>query len=202
MITYLLPLLIGYTGGRMVYGVRGGVVGAVATTGVIVGTDIPMFIGAMILGPLTAWLMMKLDKIWEGRVKPGFEMLIDNFSAGILAAGMAVVGMLVVGPVVKAFSDGASAVVEFLVINGLLPFTSIFIEPAKVLFLNNAVNHGILTPAGYPAGARGGQVHPVPARSQPRSGLRHPARLLDLRHGPGQGVRAGCGPDPVRRRHP
>lgn len=148
MITYLLPLLIGYTGGRMVYGVRGGVVGAVATTGVIVGTDIPMFIGAMMLGPLTAWLMKKLDKIWEGRVKPGFEMLIDNFSAGILAAGMAVVGMLVVGPVVKAFSNGASAVVEFLVINGLLPFTSIFIEPAKVLFLNNAINHGILTPLG------------------------------------------------------
>ncbi|AXJ09216.1 PTS mannitol transporter subunit IICBA [Arthrobacter sp. PM3] len=148
MITYLLPLLIGYTGGRMVYGVRGGVVGAVATMGVIVGTDIPMFIGAMILGPLTGWLMMKADKIWEGRVKPGFEMLIDNFSAGILAAIMAVVGMMVVGPVVKAFSNGASAVVEFLVINGLLPFTSIFIEPAKVLFLNNAVNHGILTPLG------------------------------------------------------
>ena len=148
MITYMLPLLIGYTGGRMVYGVRGGVVGAVATMGVIVGTDIPMFIGAMILGPLTAWIMMKLDKIWEGRVKPGFEMLIDNFSAGILAAAMAVVGMLVVGPIVKAFSNGASAVVEFLVVNGLLPFTSIFIEPAKVLFLNNAVNHGILTPLG------------------------------------------------------
>jgi PTS system mannitol-specific IIC component len=148
MITFLLPLLIAYTGGRMVYGVRGGVVGAVATTGVIVGTDIPMFIGAMILGPLTAWLMKKADKIWEGRVKPGFEMLIDNFSAGILAAAMAVVGMLVVGPVVKAFSNGASAVVEFLVLNGLLPFTSIFIEPAKVLFLNNAVNHGILTPLG------------------------------------------------------
>lgn len=148
MITYMLPLLIGYTGGRMVYGVRGGVVGAVATMGVIVGTDIPMFIGAMILGPLTAWLMMKADKIWEGRVKPGFEMLIDNFSAGILAAAMAVVGMLVVGPIVKAFSNGASAVVEFLVANGLLPFTSIFIEPAKVLFLNNAVNHGILTPLG------------------------------------------------------
>jgi PTS system mannitol-specific IIC component len=148
IITYLLPLLIGYTGGRMVYGVRGGVVGAVATMGVIVGTDIPMFIGAMALGPLTAWLMMKVDKIWEGRVKPGFEMLIDNFSAGILAAIMAVVGMLVVGPVVKAFSNGASAVVEWLVANGLLPFTSIFIEPAKVLFLNNAVNHGILTPLG------------------------------------------------------
>jgi PTS system mannitol-specific IIC component len=148
MITYLLPLLIAYTGGRMVHGVRGGVVGAAATMGVIVGTDIPMFIGAMIMGPLTAWIMKKLDKVWEGRVKPGFEMLIDNFSAGIVAAIMAIFGMLVIGPVVKAFSTGASAVVEFLVHNGLLPLTSIFIEPAKVLFLNNAVNHGILTPLG------------------------------------------------------
>lgn len=148
MITYLLPLLIGYTGGKMIHGVRGGVVGAAATMGVIVGTDIPMFIGAMIMGPLTAWVMKKLDKVWEGRIKPGFEMLIDNFSAGILASIMAVLGMLVVGPVVLAFSNGAGHVVEFLVNHGLLPLTSIFIEPAKVLFLNNAVNHGILTPLG------------------------------------------------------
>ncbi|MCB5292142.1 PTS mannitol transporter subunit IICBA [Arthrobacter sp. SO3] len=148
MIVYLLPLLIAYTGGRMVHGVRGGVVGAAATMGVIVGTDIPMFIGAMLMGPLTAWIMKKLDKIWEGRVKPGFEMLIDNFTAGIVAAALGIFGLLVIGPAVKAFSDGASAVVEFLVHNGLLPLTSIFIEPAKVLFLNNAVNHGILTPLG------------------------------------------------------
>ena len=148
MITYMLPLLIGYTGGKMIHGVRGGVVGAVATMGVVVGTDIPMFIGAMIMGPLTAWVMKKLDRVWEGRVKPGFEMLIDNFSAGILSGIMAVVGLVVVGPVVLAFSNGAGHVVEFLVNNGLLPLTSIFIEPAKVLFLNNAINHGILTPLG------------------------------------------------------
>ncbi len=148
MIKFLLPLLIGYTGGKMVHGVRGGVVGAVATMGVIVGTDIPMFIGAMIMGPLTAIVMKKLDKFWEGRVKPGFEMLIDNFSAGILSGIMAVLGLLVVGPVVLAFSNAAGKGVEFLVNSGLLPLTSLFIEPAKVLFLNNAINHGILTPLG------------------------------------------------------
>jgi PTS system mannitol-specific IIC component len=146
MITYLLPLLIGYTGGRMVHGVRGGVVGAAATMGVIVGTDIPMFIGAMIMGPLTAFIMKKLDGLWEGKIKPGFEMLVDNFSAGIVAAIMAIFGLLAVGPLVTAFSNAAGAVVDFLVTNGLLPFTSILIEPAKVLFLNNAINHGILTP--------------------------------------------------------
>ncbi len=146
MITYLLPLLIGYTGGRMVHGLRGGVVGAAATMGVIVGTDIPMFIGAMIMGPLTAFIMKKLDGLWAGKIKPGFEMLVDNFSAGIVAAAMAVFGLIAVGPLVTAFSNAAGAVVDFLVTNGLLPFTSILIEPAKVLFLNNAINHGILTP--------------------------------------------------------
>jgi PTS system mannitol-specific IIC component len=148
MITYLLPLLIGYTGGKMIHGVRGGVIGAIATMGVIVGADIPMFIGAMIMGPLSALVMKKLDGVWEGRVKPGFEMLIDNFSSGIVGAIMAIFGMLLINPLVIAFSNGAGAVVQFLVNNGLLPLTSIFIEPAKVLFLNNAINHGILTPLG------------------------------------------------------
>ncbi|MEX5297645.1 PTS mannitol transporter subunit IICBA [Kocuria sp. CPCC 205292] len=148
MITYLLPLLIAYTGGRMVYDVRGGVVGAIATMGVIVGTDIPMFIGAMLMGPLTAWLMKKVDSIWDGKIKPGFEMLVNNFSAGILAALMAIFGFFLVGPAVLAFSNAAAAAVDFLVTRGLLPLTSILIEPAKVLFLNNAINHGILTPLG------------------------------------------------------
>ncbi|MGQ1839425.1 PTS mannitol transporter subunit IICBA [Kocuria turfanensis] len=148
MITYLLPLLIAYTGGRMVYDVRGGVVGAIATMGVIVGADIPMFIGAMIMGPLTAWLMKKIDGIWDGKIKPGFEMLVNNFSAGIFAALMAIVGFFVVGPAVLVFSNAAAAAVDFLVVNSLLPLTSILIEPAKVLFLNNAINHGILTPLG------------------------------------------------------
>ncbi|WP_043440763.1 PTS mannitol transporter subunit IICBA [Arthrobacter sp. L77] len=148
MITYLLPLLIAYTGGRMVYDVRGGVVGSIATMGVIVGAGIPMFIGAMIMGPLGAWTMKRIDAIWEGRIKPGFEMLVNNFSAGIWGAILALIGFYGVSPLVLAFSTGAGNVVQWLVDNGLLPLTSIFIEPAKVLFLNNAINHGVLTPLG------------------------------------------------------
>jgi mannitol PTS system EIICBA or EIICB component len=148
MITYLLPLLIGYTGGKMVYDVRGGVVGAIGTMGVIVGAGIPMFIGAMIMGPLGGWSMKKIDSIWSGRIRPGFEMLVNNFSAGIWGALLALLGFYAVSPLVSAFSTGAGNVVQFLVNNGLLPLTSIFIEPAKVLFLNNAINHGVLTPLG------------------------------------------------------
>ncbi|MBT2597428.1 PTS mannitol transporter subunit IICBA [Arthrobacter sp. ISL-72] len=148
MITYLLPLLIAYTGGRMVYDVRGGVVGAIGTMGVIVGAGIPMFIGAMIMGPLGGWTMKKLDAIWHGKIRPGFEMLVNNFSAGIWGALLALLGFYGISPVVTAFSTAAGNFVQFLVRNGLLPLTSIFIEPAKVLFLNNAINHGVLTPLG------------------------------------------------------
>lgn len=148
MITYLLPILIGATGGRMVYGIRGGVVGAIATMGVIAGSDIPMFLGAMIMGPLGGWLMKKVDALWDGKIRPGFEMLIDNFSAGIVGLILAVFGFFGIGPIVTAFSKGAGHVVDFLVAHNLLPLTSVFIEPAKVLFLNNAINHGVLTPLG------------------------------------------------------
>ena len=148
MITYLLPILIGATGGRMIYGIRGGVVGAIATMGVIAGSDIPMFLGAMIMGPLGGWVIKKIDAIWDGKIRPGFEMLIDNFSAGIIGLILAVFGFFGIGPIVTAFSKGAGHVVDFLVAHNLLPLTSIFIEPAKVLFLNNAINHGVLTPLG------------------------------------------------------
>ena len=148
MITYLLPLLIAYTGGRMVYDVRGGVVGAIGTMGVIVGAGIPMFIGAMIMGPLGGWTMKKIDSIWDGKIRPGFEMLVNNFSAGIWGALLAMLGFYGISPLVTAFSTAAGNGVQFLVNNGLLPLTSIFIEPAKVLFLNNAINHGVLTPLG------------------------------------------------------
>ncbi len=150
MITYLLPILIGYTGGRMMYddNIRGGVVGAIATVGAITGASVPMFLGAMIMGPLGGWSMKKIDAIWDGKIRPGFEMLVNNFSAGIWGMILAVVGFFVAGKFVEQFSAGAENVVDFLVDKNLLPLASVFVEPAKVLFLNNAINHGVFTPLG------------------------------------------------------
>lgn len=144
----LLPLLIAYTGGQVVAGQRGGVIGAIATMGVIVGADVPMFIGAMIVGPLAAWIIKKFDRLMEGHVKAGFEMLVNNFSLGIIGAILAVVAMLGITPLVAALNGAMEIGVNFFVDRGLLPLASIFIEPAKVLFLNNAINHGILSPLG------------------------------------------------------
>ncbi len=148
MILTLLPVLIGYTGGRLVHGQRGAVIGAVATMGVVVGTDIPMFLGAMIIGPSAAYLLKRLDGVLVHRTRAGFEMLVDNFSAGILGLLMAILGLLAVGPIVQTFADAAGKGVDVLVANGLLPLVSIIVEPAKVLFLNNAINHGVLGPLG------------------------------------------------------
>ncbi|MCI2957833.1 PTS mannitol transporter subunit IICB [Agromyces atrinae] len=148
MVTYLLPLLIANTAGRMVYGERGGVVATIAVMGVIVGTDIPMFLGAMIMGPLAAWITKKMDQLWDGKIKAGFEMLVNNFSAGILGMILAIGGFFVFGPVMKAVSTGLGAAVDWLVDLQLLPLVSIIVEPAKVLFLNNAINHGVFTPLG------------------------------------------------------
>ncbi|HHQ4892424.1 TPA: PTS mannitol transporter subunit IICBA [Aeromonas veronii] len=148
MITYLLPLLIGYTGGKLMGGDRGGVVGAITTMGVIVGTDIPMFMGAMMVGPLGGWAIKRFDKAMDGRVKSGFEMLVNNFSAGLIGMLLAILAFFVIGPFVKVLSGLLAGGVGFLVENHMLPLTSIFVEPAKILFLNNAINHGIFSPLG------------------------------------------------------
>ncbi len=164
MIHYLLPILVGYTAGYMVYSTRGGVVGSIATMGAIAGSDllianinatlpadnqlgqIHMFIGAMILGPLAAWTMKKLDALWEGKVRAGFEMLINMFSAGIWGFFMAIVGFFPVAWLVNGLMSVLERAVGWLIDNNLLPLASILIEPAKVFFLNNAINHGVLTP--------------------------------------------------------
>ncbi len=174
-IHYLLPILIAYTGGHMIYGARGGVVGAIATFGAIAGSDlliaqvnatlpednqlgqIHMFIGAMILGPLAAWTMKRLDALWDGKIRAGFEMLVNMFSAGIWGFVMAIVGFFPVAWLVNGIMNVLSAAVNWLVETNLLPLTSILIEPAKVFFLNNAINHGVLTPLGLSQAADEGK---------------------------------------------
>ena len=171
MILTLLPLLIGYTGGRMVHGQRGGVVAAVATMGIIVGSDVPMFLGAMIIGPLAAYVIKMVDTFVQERTKVGFEMLVDNFTAGIIGGAMAILGLLGIGPVVTAITNVAGDGVGFLVDHSLLPLASVIIEPAKVLFMNNAINHGVLTPLGAAAASADGKSILFMLESNPGPGL-------------------------------
>jgi PTS system mannitol-specific IIC component len=174
---YLLPLLIGYTGGRLVHGQRGAVAGAVATIGLVVGSDIPMFLGAMIIGPLAAFLVLLFDRAVMHRVRSGFEMLVENFSLGIIAGAMAILGKLVIGPVVRTLTSGLGNGVQWLIDQHLLPIASVIIEPAKVLFLNNAINHGVLSPIGVAHAATDGKAIEF---------------LMEPNPGPGFGILLAC----------
>ncbi|GAB3191356.1 PTS mannitol transporter subunit IICBA [Nesterenkonia suensis] len=191
MIHYLLPVLIAIQGGRMIYDLRGGVIAGVVTFAVIAGSDyfialhnagvaeadelpeVHMFIGAMLMGPLAAWVMKQVDRLWEGRVKAGFEMLVSMFTGGIVAFVVGIFGFYIVAPIINWIMQTLGAGVEWLVQTGLLPLTSILIEPAKVFFLNNAVNHGVLTPLG------------IAESSQQGSSILF---LLEANPGPGLGI--------------
>ncbi|GBG57604.1 PTS system mannitol-specific EIICB component [Sporomusaceae bacterium FL31] len=148
MIQYLLPILIGFSGGRLVYGLRGGVIGATATMGVIVGSTIPMFMGAMVMGPFGGWVIKKWDEMIENKVPTGFEMLVNNFSAGILGMFLVLIAYNVIGPVVAGIANFLGSAAKVIAEAKLLPLLAILIEPGKVLFLNNAINHGVFSPIG------------------------------------------------------
>ena len=171
MLSYLLPILIGYTGGRAVGGQKGAVAGALATLGAIASTDATMFIGAMICGPLGGWCIKKFDEQMEGHIPAGFEMVVNNFSVGIIGGILAVLSIFVIGPVCVKITDILGAGVGFLVDHSLLPLTAVLVEPAKVLFLNNAINHGVFTPIGAAEALETGKSILFMIESNPGPGL-------------------------------
>ena len=171
MLQYLLPILIGYTGGRAIGGQKGAVTGALATLGAIASTDSTMFIGAMICGPLGGWCIKKFDEKMEGHIPAGFEMVVNNFSVGIIGAILSVLAIFVIGPVCVGLTNVLKSGVDFLVSHGLLPLTAVLVEPAKVLFLNNAINHGVFTPIGTEQAIEAGKSILFMIESNPGPGL-------------------------------
>ncbi len=144
IIKYLLPILVGYTGGKVIGGLRGGIVASIATIGVIVGANIPMLIGAMIIGPISGYVIKRFDKLIKEKIPVGFEMLVNNFSIAIIGLILAIMGLFIVGPCIVIVSQLINQSVEFFIDRSLLQILAVFIEPIKVLFLNNGINHGII----------------------------------------------------------
>ena len=171
MLNYLLPLLLAYTGGSLVYGQRGGVAGAIGTIGLIVGADIAMFLGAMIMGPLSAWVVKKFDKAIDGKIPTGFEMVVNNFSLGIIAFLLCLCSYSFIGPVIVEANSFVSYLIQQLVKTGFLPILSVINEPAKVLFLNNVIDQGIYYPLGMQQVAEVGKSIYFTVASNPGAGL-------------------------------
>lgn len=171
MLNYLLPTLIAYTGGKMVGGERGGVMGAIAVMGCVAGSSQPMLMAAMVMGPVSGWLIKKFDQAMDGHMPAGFEMLINNFSIGIFGMILAIIGYYLIGPFMTGITNVLTAGVDWLVNKSLLPLAAILVEPAKVLFLNNAINHGVFTPIGVEQAAETGKSIMYMIESNPGPGL-------------------------------
>lgn len=171
MLKYVLPLLIGYTGGYNIHKQRGGVIGAIASFGAIAGSTVTMFIGAMIMGPLSAWILKKFDEKVQPKIRTGFEMLVNNFSLGLIGFALMVLAFFVIGPVVAQLTEWVGIGVEAIVKVHLLPLANLIIEPAKILFLNNALNHGIFTPLGTEQVAKAGKSVLFLLEANPGPGL-------------------------------
>ncbi|MCD8019039.1 MAG: PTS mannitol transporter subunit IICB [Clostridiales bacterium] len=171
MSTYLLPLLIAYTGGKLVADDRGGVAGAIGAIGLIIGADIPMFLGAMVMGPLSAWIIKKFDQFVEDKIPAGFEMVINNFSLGILGMIICLCSYSFIGPAILQINGWLTAVIQFIVDKGALPLLAVLNEPAKVLFLNNVIDQGIYYPLGMQETLTKGSSIFFMVASNPGSGL-------------------------------
>ena len=171
IIIYAIPMLIAYTGGNIVNPRMGGVVGAIATMGAIVGSEQKMLVAAMVLGPLSAWILKKIQDAYDGHVKSGFEMLVNNFVAGFLALGLSLFAYVAIAPVMEGLLNILSTGVDWLVQRHLLPLVHIFVEPAKILFLNNAINHGILSPIGLEQVEKAGRSMLFMIESNPGPGF-------------------------------
>jgi PTS system mannitol-specific IIC component len=98
-------------------------------------------------------------------------MLINNFSVGIFGMIVAIIGYFIIGPFMTVILAVLTAGVDVLVNHSLLPLAAIFIEPAKVLFLNNAINHGIFTPIGLEQAATAGKSIMYMLETNPGPGL-------------------------------
>lgn len=172
ILMYLIPILIASTGGRLIGGERGGIVGAIAVIGAIVSdADTTMLMAAMIIGPLSGFVIRKFDEAMEGHMPAGFEMLINNFSVGIIGMLLSMVSYLVIGPFMNLILAVLTAGVNVLVEHSMLPLIAVFIEPAKVLFLNNAINHGIFTPIATAQAAEAGKSIMYMLEANPGTGL-------------------------------
>lgn len=171
MSKYLLPLLIAFMGGKQVGGDRGGVAGTIGTIGLIIGADIPMFLGAMVMGPLSAYIVKKFDQFIENKAPAGFEMIINNFSLGFIGLALCLCSYSFIGPAILQANHFLTVVIQGIVKTGALPLLAVLNEPAKVLFLNNVIDQGIYYPLGMQQSLEAGKSLFFMVASNPGAGL-------------------------------
>ena len=159
--SYVIPILIAYTAGNQIGTVHeatdpdrrttgvhhaGGAIAVLAVSGMILADKNSAILGAMILGPVCGYVWKHLLEPWTRKVVPGLEMLTRNLAAAVTGMGFALVAYIGLAPFIHALTQVLMMGVNALWERNLVCLVSLVIEPCKVFFLNNCINHGILLP--------------------------------------------------------
>lgn len=167
----ILPALIGYEAGKQTGGQTGGILAVLAVAGIVAADDAIGILGGMILGPV-AGVMWKHSSAWLSRwANSSLQMLVRNVFMGVLGAALAISGYYLLSPILGILTAGVGHCVDYLVTHKIIAALSIIIEPAKVFFLNNIMNHGILVPLGMNQVQESGQSILFLLESNPGPGL-------------------------------
>lgn len=144
----VLPAFIAFEGGRMIAGAEGGILAVLAISGLLLSENSIGLLGAMLIGPFAGKLWKYEEQFVERYAGPSFQMLVRNLLIGVCGGILSVLGYFLVSPVLGVVVKTAYGAIDWLVSSQLIGLISIVIEPAKVFFLNNVINHTILVPIG------------------------------------------------------
>ncbi|MDW2800210.1 protein-N(pi)-phosphohistidine--sugar phosphotransferase [Clostridium boliviensis] len=144
----VIPVFMGYKAGTMCGGEVGGLAGTLAASVVVMAEPVSAMILSVTAGGVAGFLCKKgLDRI-KNWIPSGFEMLFSNLylaSLGLLAGGAAYVLLIPEAEWMLGFlGNGLSLMID----RGIIPFISFVVEPLKIIFFNNWINHGIFLPLG------------------------------------------------------
>ncbi|MDO4306662.1 MAG: hypothetical protein Q4C77_07490 [Eubacteriales bacterium] len=153
----VLPTCIGYVGGEKIAGRSGGILAVLMVAGVLTADVHVGILAAMIAGPVGGAVWKYAGSRMKERVGSSLQMLAGNLLIGILGSLLAVLGYYILEPAVTWWAEGISGCLKALIEHRLLLLANVFIEPMKVFFLNNIVNHGMLVPLGMNQIQEGGK---------------------------------------------
>lgn len=146
---YIIPVIICYNSGKEFHEKYGGIVSVIIISSFLINGSLQSFIEPIIIGFSFGYFTKKYFQLTEKIKLPGFEMLINNLSLGLLSLVFSYFVYKGI-PYYKLFQDSIQLGLKDLVFNNrFIPFLSILIEPGKIFFMNNFINHGLLTPLGY-----------------------------------------------------
>lgn len=144
--TTILPVCIAYSGGGRISGKPGGILAVLAVSGILCADTSLGLLSGMAAGPAAGFIWKYTWGFLEKKVPSSMQMLMRNLTAGVIGGGLAALGFYFLTPIFWAIERGIALFIHELLNRNLTGLLSLIIEPAKVFFLNNILNHGILVP--------------------------------------------------------